>query len=211
MIYTCSLVRTDSVLTKLHSCSHCKSKEKQRIGEAECLNGNLRLQIGFCHHRIAGTDPRAEAGGPPSCTTWHVRHMWWQRKWLQRSQGQQLLPWWWFQSEWRLDLEREKGMIITLQRQCYKTAKKKKKCQYFKMYTWPFSFIRVAKIFRGGHKHICISNRGPERHHVVAPVMTNGCVFFWIHSWICQEIFDFRLKANHANNKAVKQMQVLYS
>ena len=72
------------------------------------------------------------------------------------------------------------------------------------MITWPISFVRVTKIFRGSQKHLSVCHWRPERHHVVAPVVTNGGVFLRVQTRICQEVPEVSLKAYHANNKAVK-------
>lgn len=77
------------------------------------------------------------------------------------------------------------------------------------MNTWPFSFIRVTKIFRGSHEHLSVAHWRPERHHVIAPVVTDGGIFFRIHSRICQEIPEVSPKAIKQEN--VKVQQELFS
>lgn len=72
------------------------------------------------------------------------------------------------------------------------------------MNTWPFSFVSVTEVFRGGYKHLSIRHWRPERHHVVAPVVTNRGIFFRILRQICREILTVSWKANCAYKKAVK-------
>lgn len=63
------------------------------------------------------------------------------------------------------------------------------------MRTWPLGFIRVTQIFGGSHEHLSVSHRRPERHHVVAPVVTDGGIFVRIHGRICRGTLEVSRKA----------------
>lgn len=63
------------------------------------------------------------------------------------------------------------------------------------MRTWPLGFIRVTQIFGGSHEHLSVSHRRPERHHVVAPVVTDGGIFVRIHGRICRGTLEVSRKS----------------
>lgn len=73
---------------------------------------------------------------------------------------------------------------------CFYSRAMQKCNKHLKMNTWPFGFVGVAEIFRGGHKHLSVRHWGPEGHHVVAPVVPDRGIFFRIHGQTCGEIFE---------------------
>lgn len=54
------------------------------------------------------------------------------------------------------------------------------------IHTRPFSLIGIAKVLRCRHKHLNISYWGPERNHVVLPIVANGCVLQGVDSRLYQ-------------------------